>query len=138
MTINKKVNRCLSQIMHIWKSNTHRERSKWKCMCTWATSHNALSRNGISTQLTNTNYSSCISKCKTRLKQNTLSTTIDNQKGSNTGPAPKPNLLFMSYSHKSHVLELWRNHYCLCRIKEIRRLFKNRNGIKTIGVKTWF
>ena len=31
------------------------------------------------TQLTNTNYSSCRSECKMKIKQNILSTTVDNQ-----------------------------------------------------------
>ena len=40
---------------------------------------NALSRNEISTQLTNTNYNSWILECKMKIKQNILSTTVDNQ-----------------------------------------------------------
>ena len=50
-------------------------------MHTSAANSNALSRNGISAQLMNTKYSPCISECKTKLKQNTVSTTIANQKG---------------------------------------------------------
>ena len=46
--------------------------------------------------LMNTKYNSYISEYKTKIKQNTLSTTVDNQKGSNIGPPPKPNLLLMN------------------------------------------
>ena len=106
-------------------------------MRTSATSHNALSRNGISAQLMNTKHSSYISECKTKLKQNTVSAIIDSQKGSNIGPPKKLNLLFMSWFHKSRVLELWRNHYCLCKIKKIRRLFRNWNVIKNYSNENW-
>ena len=34
----------------------------------------------------------CISKKKTKIKQYSLSTTVDNQKRSYVGPLPKPNL----------------------------------------------
>ena len=50
-------------------------------MCTWAANSNALSKTGVSAQLMNTKYSLCISECETKLKRNTLSTTIDSQKG---------------------------------------------------------
>ncbi|CBI34555.3 unnamed protein product, partial [Vitis vinifera] len=66
-------------------------------MHTSATSHNALSRNGISAQLMNTGYSSCVSKCKRKIKQNTLSAIVDNRNGSNIRPPPNPNLWFMNY-----------------------------------------
>ena len=65
-------------------------------MRTWVANSNALSRNGISAQLMNTKHNSYISECKAKLKQNTVSTIIDNQKGSNIGPPIKPDLLFMS------------------------------------------
>ena len=116
----------------------HMEWSKREWVHTWASSHNALSRKGIITQLMNTKYSSCISECKMKIRQNILSTIVDNPKRSNIGPSSKPNLLFMNWSPKFRVLELWSIHYCLCKIKKIRRLFKSRNGIKTIRVKTGF
>ena len=70
------------------------DRNEW--MRTWAANSKALSRSGISAQLMNTKYSSCMSECKAKLKQNTVSTTIASQKGSNIGPPPKPNLLLMN------------------------------------------
>ena len=77
--------------MHNMRIKTrNRDWLEWEWMRTSATSHNVLSRNGISTQLMNTIYSSCISECKTKIKQNTLSTTVDNQKGSNMGPHQSP------------------------------------------------
>ena len=60
------------------------EGSEQKWVHTWASNHNALSRDGISTQLMNTECSSCISECKTKIKQNTLSTTVDNKKKDQT------------------------------------------------------
>ena len=38
----------------------------------------------------------------------------------------------------SIVLELWRSHSCLCKIKRNKRLFENQSRIKTVWEKTGF
>ena len=75
--------------------NMHTEWSKQEWARTWTSNHEcAIMKQNWWTM--DVEYSSCISECKMKIKQNTLSTTVDNRKGSNIGPPPKPQSLFMN------------------------------------------
>ena len=81
MAIDEEINEYPEWSFTYENRNMYSEISEGEYMRTLATSHNALSKNEISTQLSNTNYSSYISECKTKLKQNTVSMIIASKKG---------------------------------------------------------
>ena len=62
MTIDEEINEYTNRLCTYENQNMHRELSEWEWMHTWVTSHNALSRNGVSAQLMNTKYSSHVAK----------------------------------------------------------------------------
>ena len=84
--------------MHMWESkHAYRKWPERVWMRTWAVIHKALSRNEVSSQLMNTEYSSYISKCKMKIRQNTLSTTVDNIKKRIQTSGPHQNPIYCSW-----------------------------------------
>ena len=109
-------------------------------MRTWVTSHNALSRSEVSTQLRN-NFEHVIEQNKIdhawQLNQTNNQSII--RKSHMLGPHQNP--IYIAWINLTNpiISELWRFIILACvKIKRNRTLFKNRSEIKTIRERTGF
>ena len=107
-------------------------------MRTWATSRYALSRSEVSAQLRNI--------FEHAIEQNNINHTWQLNQTNNQsiirkrmwGPHQSPIYLARISLTNSIILELWKLHSCLCKIKRNKRLFETRRELKLLERKLDF
>ena len=64
--------------------------------------------------------------------------SINHKENTYVGPPPKPIHFAWINITDSIILELWKIHSCLCKVKRNKRLFETRMELKTVREKTGF